>query len=32
MNDVLLVKQFYPMFSALLPLGYGFEPHLMHRF
>jgi hypothetical protein len=32
-HDVLLVRRFHPVSSALLPLlGRVFEPHLLHRF
>jgi hypothetical protein len=29
---VLLVRQFHLVSSALLPLGHGLEPHILHRF
>jgi hypothetical protein len=30
--DVLLVIRLHSVSPALLPLGFGFEPHLLHRF
>jgi hypothetical protein len=31
-HDVLLVRRLHPVSPALLPLGRGFEPHLLHHF
>ena len=31
-HDVLLVRQLHTVSPALLPLGHGFEPDLLHRF
>jgi hypothetical protein len=31
-HNVILVRQLYSMSPALLPLGHGFEPHLLHHF
>jgi hypothetical protein len=31
-HDVILVRRLHSVSPALLSLGYGFEPHLVHRF
>jgi hypothetical protein len=31
-HDVLLVRRLHSLSHALLPLGLGFEPHLLHNF
>jgi hypothetical protein len=31
-QDVILVRQLYPVSLALLPSGHGFELHLLHCF